>query len=477
MDLGEGSSSSSDPGSAIQTIEIGHTILLRLPSGEIRTLKLEKKRCFRNINLGKFGTFSSNELVGQPYGLSYDIVDKKLKLAPPKTIQEVEDTEATNELIDDNQSVQPLTGEEIEAMKKSGARASDIINIQIEQHANYALKTEYSKEKYKKRKEAKYAKGFTTVLPTLFNVCEYWFKKDQTRLRDIRPDTLSQILNLASIRPGGRYLAVDDASGIVVAGILQRLGGTGRLITVCDIESPPAYPCTMHMNFTKEYSSVMTTLNWATADEEYTPIVASSEPPTGTYKSEGQKNRLNKRKLATDVLMQNREELFAGEFDGLIVASQYDAFSILEMLSPYLAGSASIVVYSPHAQILADLQNKLRDLPQYLGPSLTEGWLRKYQVLPGRTHPTMNMSGSGGFILHTIKVYDDPSASSVVSHRLKVKKARSEDASKSVTPDVTAQPEESTSVKDKEVVSSTPVQPQVATASGTAPQSSSTATT
>ena len=117
----------------------------------------------------------------------------------------------------------------------------EIINRQIEQHANYQLKTEYSKEKYKKRKEAKYAlalclrpyintaprfsKGFTTIIPTLFNVCEYWFNKDPTRLRDIRPDTLSQLLNLASIRPGGRYLAVDDASGIVVTGILQRLGG------------------------------------------------------------------------------------------------------------------------------------------------------------------------------------------------------------------------------------------------------------
>jgi tRNA (adenine58-N1)-methyltransferase non-catalytic subunit len=31
----------------------------------------------------------------------------------------------------------------------------DIIRKQIEQHANYALKTEYSKEKYKKRKENK----------------------------------------------------------------------------------------------------------------------------------------------------------------------------------------------------------------------------------------------------------------------------------------------------------------------------------
>lgn len=43
--------------------------------------------------------------------------------------------------------------------------------------------------------------------------------------------------------------------------------------------------------------------------------------------------------------------------------------------------------------------------PGYLAPSITESWLRRYQVLPGRTHPTMHTSGSGGFILHAIKVY------------------------------------------------------------------------
>ncbi len=75
----------------------------------------------------------------------------------------------------------------------------------------------------------RYSKYFTTVVPTLFNVCDYWFNKDQSRLRDIRPDTLSQLLSLANIRPGGRYIAVDDASGVIVAGILDRLGGNSDL--------------------------------------------------------------------------------------------------------------------------------------------------------------------------------------------------------------------------------------------------------
>lgn len=97
-------------------------------------------------------------------------------------------------------------------------------------------------------------------------------------------------------------------------------------------------------------------------------VVPSAEPPTGEFKSEGQKSRLNKRRAANDTLTQNREELFAGEFEGcdrflqftessyshpsrLIVASQYDPWSILERLSPYLAGSASIVVHSPQVQV------------------------------------------------------------------------------------------------------------------------------
>lgn len=64
-----------------------------------------------------------------------------------------------------------------------------------------------------------------------------------------------------------------------------------------------------------------------------------------------------------------------------------------------MAGSASIVVQSPHVQvspfrcvleswagidvrfkIVADVQAKLRPLPQYLGPTMTESWLRRYQV-------------------------------------------------------------------------------------------------
>ncbi|KAJ7361438.1 Gcd10p family-domain-containing protein [Mycena albidolilacea] len=408
------SASTPDFNTRKSTIQSGSTILFRLPNGDAKAVKVDKD-C--NVSLGRLGVFYANELINEPFGRTYDIVDKKLTLIPPRTLAEVEDTDATNEYINDGEFVQPLTLEEIQSLKQSGAHASEIIKMQIEQHANYSLKTEYSKEKYKKRKEAKYSKIFTTIDPTLFNVCEYWFKKDQTRIRDIRVDALSQILNMANIRPGGRYLAVDDASGLLVSGILERMGGMGRLITICNTDSPPAYPVMVHMNFTNETIAPLSSLNWATADQSHIPVAPPVELPSEQIKSDRQQSRLNKRKAATDLLNSTREDLFAGEFDALIVASEYEPFSILEKLVPFVAGSGSIVIQSPFGQILSEVHTKLRALPGYLCPSLTEVWLRRYQVLPGRTHPTMNTSGSGGFILHAIKVYNDENANAITSHR------------------------------------------------------------
>ncbi|GAV98795.1 Gcd10p-domain-containing protein [Lentinula edodes] len=373
----------------------------------------------RIITVGRLGSFYANELIGQPYGFSYEMVNKQLKILPVRTLEE--DTDATNELINDGEFVQPLTLDEIQTLKQSGVHASEIIKRQIEQHANYSLKTEYSKDKYKKRKEAKYSKSFITIEPTMHNVCDYWFNKDQNRIRDIRPDTLSQMLAMANIQPGGRYLAVDDASGLVAAAILERMGGSGTLLTVCDTDSPPAYPVVANMNLpTEMVQSVLKSLNWATSEQDYVSV------PVDEIRSDRQKTRLRKRKVAHELLENTREELFGGEFEALMVASQYEPSGIIDRLVPYLAGSASIVVHSPQSQPLVDLQNKLRNAPGFLGPSLTEGWLRKYQVLPGRTHPTMNSSGSGGYILHVIKVYDDPTANSVIIPRSKKPKTDTE---------------------------------------------------
>ena len=41
------------------------------------------------VNLGKAGIFPTDELIGQPYGLTYEISDKKLHVLPPRTLEEI----------------------------------------------------------------------------------------------------------------------------------------------------------------------------------------------------------------------------------------------------------------------------------------------------------------------------------------------------------------------------------------------------
>ncbi|KAG9123034.1 tRNA (adenine(58)-N(1))-methyltransferase non-catalytic subunit trm6, partial [Ceratobasidium sp. 392] len=321
----------------------------------------------------------------------------------------------------------PLTAQEILALKESGAHVTEIIKRQIEAHTNYQLKNEYSKEKYRKRKEAKFSRGFTVVEPTLFNICEYHFRRDPSKIRDLRPHSLGQLLNTANVRPGAQMLVCDDVSGLLVAGVLERLGGTGRCIAITDVDGPSAFPVVSNMNFEPEVSSsILSTINWAAADEDYTPLATTLpvEPAGGQFQSDKERSKLRKRKAVASTLTGLREELFSGEFDGLVVASQFEPFSIIEKLSQYVVGSGVIAVYSPFSQPLIEAQSKMRPIPMYLAPTVNEAYHREYQVLPGRTHPYMNMPGAGGFVLSAIKVYDNPEASSVLTHRKELRAKR-----------------------------------------------------
>jgi len=140
-------------------IHAGDTVLLRLPTGDIKSFKLEANSYVafrfvpllkdlpqnRTVNLGKFGIFPADALVNQPYGLTYEVVNKTVSVIPPPAVEELgkiifipvqafndtntEDTDATNELINDGQFVQPLTGAEIEALKQSGVHATVTTHI------------------------------------------------------------------------------------------------------------------------------------------------------------------------------------------------------------------------------------------------------------------------------------------------------------------------------------------------------------
>ena len=90
--------------------------------------------------------------------------------------------------------------------------------------------------------------------------------------------------------------------------------------------------------------------------------------------------------------------------DGLIIASKQHPKNILLHLIKYLAPSRPFVVFSSYKEPLMEAYFAVKETGKTVFVTLTETWLRNYQVLPDRTHPEVLMSGGGGYILSGIVV-------------------------------------------------------------------------
>ncbi|TKY89902.1 hypothetical protein EX895_001199 [Sporisorium graminicola] len=438
-------------------IASGSTVILKLPSGRTKAAEIMPGK---QVSLGKFGSFRADDLIGMPYGFTYEIqpdataassqsqgVSHKqqngkgaggkkggaaptasnagsLKLVINRTLGDLEteasetvETTATNEHINDDGSAQKLTYVDIQQLKNKGISGREIIEQQLAGSESFANRTVYSQAKYVARKEQKHLKLFTPLQPDFGNVCDFWFDKAPEKIRFIRKDALSQVLSFGSVRPGGRYLVVDGVSGLLAGAVLERMGGDGTLIAINDAESPPAFDILPYFNLPAQATkNVLKVINWAATEPDYAPVFSNQdvEPAslssTSASRTSKDKQRDRKRQANFRHVDRVRSDFFAGDFDAVLIACHYDPMSILRRLKPHLGGSASVVVHSPYLQPLAEAHSKLRGDEEFINISVTEPWLRKYQVLPGRTHPEMTTSSTAGFILHALRVFGEAQA-------------------------------------------------------------------
>ena len=87
------------------------------------------------------------------------------------------------------------------------------------------------------------------------------------------------------------------------------------------------------------------------------------------------------------------------KMDGLIIVAKQHPTNILLHLIKYLAPSRPFVVFCSYKEPLMDAYFAVKETGKTVFVTLTETWLRNYQVLPERTHPEVLMSGGGGYIL------------------------------------------------------------------------------
>ncbi|KAI8342713.1 Gcd10p family-domain-containing protein [Chlamydoabsidia padenii] len=295
-------------------------VLISMPSGNVKMMNLKEDTM---VNLGKFGTFNSNSLIGQPFGLSYEIIDNKGNIRPIKNfaLEAVgKETKANNQNIIDTRAVQSLTYEEVEKLKeegKSGAlHSEEIIKRIMEAHTEFDKKTEYSKFKYIERKKKKFMKMFTPVRPTLYSISNYFFNKNPDKINFLRLDTLSQLLNKANVRAHSKLLIVDDTQGLLVAAAAERMGGYGTIVGVHEGDNHN-FDVVRYMNFPKRILNTIHSVPMARLDpnDDNEVWIERTEEEYKTMSDEVAK-AFERRKRAMEQRNHARDLLFQGDFDG-----------------------------------------------------------------------------------------------------------------------------------------------------------------
>ncbi|KAF9884930.1 tRNA (adenine(58)-N(1))-methyltransferase non-catalytic subunit trm6 [Aspergillus nanangensis] len=511
-------------------------IALRLPSGFTKLAQVVPNTA---ISLGKFGNFPTNQIIGRPFYVTYDIETPDEKdgsclrvvsaaelhaeslLTEGKADGEEPDTNPdgtpmrTNRETVDDASTQKLTFEEIETLKKaSGGSGRELIAKILDSHSSLDQKTAFSLAKYTLRKRMKFLQRFT-VLPLDVSLLTNHLlqERDAARVMELRDESIGLVGCWGNVHHGGntslddvvsgrngRYLVVDDTGGLMVAAMAERMGilyphdgedheeaetaeqstatgiaqgapssrpprrtpmsASGNSITLLHTHKQPNLTLLKYFGFNQDNSSEthplytnLKTVSWLQLLEPNEDIQYTDEPaiiPDGELAllKTSKRSQYHRKRTRWTRVQSVVNEARAGDFDGLIVATQMDPETVLNHTVPLLKGSASIAVYSPSVESLTELmdlysapsktaymnrRNELReqrqqeskddaedgddDYPELkdefplnptllLASALETSRVRSWQVLPGRTHPLMSgRGGAEGYIFHAVRAH------------------------------------------------------------------------
>ncbi|XP_034919618.1 uncharacterized protein [Populus alba] len=388
--------------------------------------------------------FSLRPLIGCPFGSSFQIENGTeglcLSRFVPSTEADNNDQEKggsqimdecrDNRAIVDNNEAQTLTSGDIDEMRRQGVKGDEIIEALIANSATYEKKTTFSQEKYRIKKQKKYAPRVLLRRPSARSICEAYFKKYPHRIGFLRVDALSLLLSLANVTANSDILLVDMVGGLLTGAVAERLGGTGYVCNTYLGSTPYPVEIVRTFNFDNEICKriVRAPLRDLCLDQTGTSEIidasnAELNGQTSPIKMEEMSLPSNHEAADSETIVSPQIKMGkppkAGEkaseeaikswkengFSSLIIAApDADAWSLAKDLLPLLSYSAPFAIYHQYLQPLATCMHNLQQGKMAIGLQISEPWLREYQVLPSRTHPLMQMSAFGGYILSGTKI-------------------------------------------------------------------------
>ncbi|XP_066959520.1 tRNA (adenine(58)-N(1))-methyltransferase non-catalytic subunit TRM6 [Macrobrachium rosenbergii] len=403
-------------------------------------LKSCRIRAGRTYTFGKRGegqfTLNLDGAVGCPYGSSFRMERVSNKLYNVKIIEDNVGSlnivksggEDNRDLCDDGRS-QKLTPEEIIQLKSSGLSGKQVVQTITENSATFKEKTVYSQEKYINKKHKKYAEVITIHKPSIRLLSRMYYHQDPLKISNLRVDTLSQLLCYANIQPGGNFAVFESGTaGLVSAAMLHRMGTSGHLVHVYHGNHPQREAVDL-MNFTVPELEVMSFINFTKVPdiEEFTSVENGSEIHQDNKEEslsreehctkEVGENEINNEASDKDAQL-GKPKIFVRKqiedvqvslsvlqegIEGLVVACRQHPVNVTTQLLKFLKPGNPFAIFSPYKEPLMELYFEVKS-QNCTNLRLSETWLRHYQVLPQRTHPEVNMSGGGGYLLYGTRI-------------------------------------------------------------------------
>lgn len=318
-------------------------------------------------------------------------------------------------------------------MRDNISDSKELIGNLVANSKSFNEKTEFSQEKYIKKKEKKYFDFIQIRKPTIRLISEIFYRQDPEKPLGLRVDSLSQLISYSGVSSTGTYLVYEaGTSGLVPAAFLNSMGTTGdsRLVHM----HPGNFPqkqAVQALNLDEEHLKKCVSVNiysvlrqffQSSTDKDEVKLEEDVVESKKRKADDDNEEEVEAKRLkivvdpiepadpATEIekpvkkpkwQYENDEavDLLKKKVDSLVVVSKEDPFSIVKELLPFVHHGRPVVIFHTVKEVLMECYTSLKSLDRMINVRLMTNWMRNYQVLPMRTHPAVQIVGTSGYLL------------------------------------------------------------------------------
>lgn len=401
-------------------VRLGTHVVLRDCEGTRKVAYLQPN-C-KELKMGRYPPIPVEVCLGLKYGVTLNYEDgqwsrlrRQVETVTAQAAAAASDEYETNQHLAQDGSAQTLTPSEIKAMKASASSGKEVLEALVSNSATFSTKTKFAQEKYLKKKAARHLQQVKFMRPTLMELSETYLQQFRSKACGLRFDYLSSLLCQVDAQSGRRFLVLDSACSLVVAGMAQQMNGEGKVFRA--FRSGCSEKALTELDLGKRRHVVRPIpLDVIASDDPMAhewvrpppeaPANDTTPTPEDIGKLQARQDRIKQRQVDVAALQ-------AAPMDGLVaVAGEDDAELLAEFLETgmsRLAYGGRLIVYGQQLQPIAARQGVLRASGCFVDVKMHQLHSREYQVLPQRTHPIMTADAMlcEGFLLMATKVMPD----------------------------------------------------------------------